>query len=127
MNQAQPSSDKQNENNINDESTSTDLDPISKINTIQEELEAFAIIKVLLRDVIPLNKITYKDTESYFCVLFENNTWKCICRLKLETTKKYIIIPDENKKPQKYTLDSVDDIFKYADDIKKVASEYIEK
>ena len=76
-------------NNDNFETPDTNLDPISKINTIQKELEAFSIIKVLLKNIITLNKITYKDTESYFGVLFESNTWKWIYRLKLETAKIY--------------------------------------
>lgn len=37
----------------------------SKIVTTEEELEAYFIIKSLLKDVVDLQDITYKDTESY--------------------------------------------------------------
>lgn len=36
----------------------------SKIVTTEEELEAYFIIKSLLKDVVDLQDITYKDTES---------------------------------------------------------------
>jgi predicted type IV restriction endonuclease len=126
LNQAQPNNDKQNDNDVNNDITTLESEPVSKINTIQDELEAFAIIKVLLRDILPFNKISYKDTESYFGILYENNTRKWICRLKLETSKKYIILPDENKKPQSYPLESINDIFQYADRLAKIVTEYMQ-
>lgn len=123
LNQAQPNKEVSTDISIGDNAT-VESEHVNRINTIQEELEAFAIIKVLLKDIIPFNKITYKDTESYFGVLYENNSWKWICRLKLDATKKYIILPDENRKPQKYMITSVNDLFAYADQLKKIVERY---
>ena len=122
LNQAQPNS--QITQNSTTNSSAIDSEHINKISTIQEELEAFAIIKILLKDNIPLNKITYKDTESYFGILYDNNTWKWICRLILDSNKKYLILPDENRKPQKYSIKSVNDLFSYSDQLKKVVERY---
>ena len=50
----------------------------SKIVTTEEELEAYCIIKNLLKDVVDLQGITYKDTESYINILYKKNTRKWI-------------------------------------------------
>ena len=50
----------------------------SKIVTTEEELEAYFIIKNLLKDVVDLQGITYKDTESYINILYKKNTRKWI-------------------------------------------------
>ena len=81
----------------------------SKIVTTEEELEAYFIIKNLLKDVVDLQDITYKDTESYINILYKKNTRKWICRLKLTDTVKTLIVPDEEKKGQKFNLTSVYD------------------
>lgn len=100
------------------------IEPINKIVTTAEELEGFAIIKSIIRKDIPLEKITYKDTESYFGVLFENNIRKWICRLQLGN-KKYLIIPTNDKGKEKYPIDSIDDIYNYEEQLIEVVKKYI--
>lgn len=84
--------------------------PISKIATTFDEIEAFYAIKSILAQTIPTEKITYKDTESYFGILFENNTRKWICRIHLDGIKKSFIVPDENKNGVKYYIN---DLYNY--------------
>lgn len=95
-----------------------------KINTTIQELESFFILKSILKEIIPPNRITYKDTESYFGILLDNNTWKWICRLYINESQSYIIIPDENKKGIKYTLTSLDDIYNYKDKLCETVKRY---
>lgn len=97
--------------------TSTQASSAPKINTTQEELEGYAIVKTILRDIIPAGKITYKDTESYFGILYDNNTWKWICRLQVETAKKYLMLPNKPRIP----ITGINDLFNYANDLKEVA------
>lgn len=90
----------------------TEVDPpISKIDPTEEELEGYFIVKSLLRDLVPSDRITHKDTESYFGILLDNNIRKWICRLQLNTGIKYIIIPDEQKKGIKHQISSIEDIY----------------
>lgn len=97
----------------------------SKVVTTPEELESFFIIKNLLKDFIDVEDITYKDTESYFAILYKNSTKKWICRLILTNTQKTFVIPDVNKKPIKYALSSIYDLENYTAQIKEVLSRYI--
>lgn len=87
-----------------------ELDAI-RVQTTNEELEGYFIIKSLLREFIQSDRITHKDTESYFGILLDNNTWKWICRLQLNGLQKYLIIPDGNKKQNKYLIKDIDDIY----------------
>ena len=99
--------------------------PVSKIVTTEEEQEAYFIIKNMLKDIVPPSDITHKDTESYFNILYKNNSWKWICRLKLSDARKILIIPDENKKDQKFYLDDLYDIEKYKEQLTEVLKRYI--
>lgn len=96
-----------------------------KIQTTEEEREGFFIVRSLLREVVPVDKITSKDTESYFGILFDNNTRKWICRLQLGEAKKYVYLPDENKGQIKHAIESVDDLYKLKDEFVTVINRYL--
>lgn len=97
----------------------------SKIVTTEEEKEAYFIVKNLLKDIVFPEDITYKDTASYFNILYQNNTWRWICRLKLSENRKSLIIPDENKKEQVFQLESLYDIEKYKEQLAEVLKRYM--
>lgn len=96
-----------------------------RIVTTEEELEAYFIIKNLLKDVADIKDITYKDTESYINILYKGNSRKWICRLRLTDSVKTLIVPDENKKGEKYALQSVYDLEQYSDTLHAVLSRYL--
>lgn len=97
----------------------------SNIVTTEEELEAYFIVKNLFGDLIDNHDITYKDTESYFNILYKGNTRKWICRLKLSANSKSLIIPDENKKELKYTITDIYDIPTYKASLSEVLKRYL--
>lgn len=96
----------------------------SKVVTTTEELEGFMIIKTILRQKIPLKRIAYRDAQSYFAILLDDNNRKTICRLYLDGSKKYLVTLDAERKEVKHELDSLDDIFKYGDLLMQVVQEY---
>lgn len=87
----------------------------TKIVTTDEELEGYLIVKTLLRQRISAKRITYRDAQSYFAILLDDNNRKTICRLYLNGSKKYFAILDEQKKEIRNEIVSVDDIFKYSE------------
>ena len=97
----------------------------TNIITTEKEIEAFYIIKAILGDKIDIERITYKDTRSYFNVLLDNNTRKWICRLRLDSKKPSIAFPDENKSEHTYTLKNNNDIFNYKTNLFKSLEKYI--
>ena len=83
----------------------------SKIITTDEELEGYMIIKTILRQKVSINRISYRDNQSYFAILLDDNNRKTLCRLYLNSSKKYLITFDEQKKEVKNELVNLDDIF----------------
>ncbi|RYX82186.1 restriction endonuclease [bacterium] len=73
----------------------------SKIETTQEELEGFMIVKTIIRQKTKIDRIAYRDAQSYFAVLLDDNNRKPICRLYLNGSKKFLGVFDEQKKETK--------------------------
>jgi len=95
-----------------------------KVVTTEEELEAFNIIKAILREKIPVARIAYRDFQGFFAVLIDDNIRKPVCRLYLSEGKKSIGIIDSTKNIVRHEIATLDDIFKYAEVIEQTALEY---
>lgn len=100
-------------------------EPVSKIVTTEEELEAFYIIRGLLAEFASVEDIVHRDTESYFGILYKNNNRKPICRLNLDRKNKQLLIPDENKKFTKYIIENLNDIYKYKELLVESVKRYL--
>ena len=98
---------------------------LNKIVTTAEELEAFAIIKSILRKTVDPSNITYKDTERYFGILFNNNTRKWICRLYLGNTKS-IVFPTLDKGQERVHIDVIDDIYNFEGRLTEIVNNFIQ-
>ncbi len=85
----------------------------SKVVTTEEELEAFQIVLAMLRRKVDKERIVYRDTQSYFGILLDDNNRKPICRLHLNGGTKYISLFSENRKETKYELLTIDGIYDY--------------
>lgn len=99
----------------NNEEIETKTENDKDIITTSEELESYYIVKSILSEFIEPTKLFYKDTISYFGVLYENKVTKWICRVYLKENVSFIIIPDENKNEARYEIQSVNDIYKFKD------------
>lgn len=96
----------------------------SRILTTDEEMEAYHIVRHMAHSLNCKDKITYKDTESYFGILFDNNTRKWICRVNLDGNNKYLYLPTEDKKQDKFLIENIDDLYKYEDKVKQIILRY---
>ena len=108
--------------NIQIQGLSKEMD--NKIETTEEELEGFMIVKSILRQKVEIKRITYRDAQSYFAILLDDNNRKPICRLYFNSAKKYLAILDENKKEIKNEIKTLDDIFSFSDLLIQVAESY---
>jgi len=95
-----------------------------KVVTTAEELEGFMVIKAILRQKISITRITYRDAQSYFAILLDDNNRKTICRLYLSGTKKFFVTLDDQKKEVKNEISSLDDIFKYSEILFRIVESY---
>lgn len=97
------------------------------IDTAAEELEAFMIVKAILRPHISVKKIAIRDKLSYCGVLYEDNNRKPICRFYFNSEKvKYLAVFNEEKQEIKYKIEKLDDIYNYSSELVKTVNMYIE-
>lgn len=88
------------------------MDKESGVTTTQDEIDAYNIIRSILRKSISADKIAYKDFKTYFAIGIENPSYWWICRLSFGSRKKSICFPTEDYKSQeKYDIDNIDGIF----------------
>jgi predicted type IV restriction endonuclease len=115
----------------NDDEKTTQQEPVlvdtateSKVETTADELEGFMIVKTILRQKISSSRIAYRDAQSYFAILLDDNNRKTICRLYLNGGKKYFAFIDDQKKEVKNEITALDDIFNFADLLHQIVATY---
>lgn len=94
-----------------------------EIVTTQEELEGYITVKVLLQGIVSSERVFYRDNQSYFNILIDDNIRKWVCRLYLNrSNSKSVVLNDENK--TSLPLESISDLMKYKDVIISVAKNF---
>lgn len=99
----------------------------NKVVTTEEEMESYRIVKAICRQKVDVARIVYRDAQSYFAILLDDNNRKPICRMYFNTATKYVATMDENKKDVKHAIESLDDIYKYSEDFLNTIDTYENK
>lgn len=96
-----------------------------KAITTEEEVEGSQIVKAILREVVPSARIAFRDTQSYFGVLLDDNNRKPLARLHFNFSKKYLELFHNGKdNGEKKLLESLDDIYKYRKELLATVEKY---
>ncbi len=124
INETIPSKDQDNTIAIDDNAKINEKQ--EKINTTEEEIEAFQIVKAILREILPSSRIAFRDTQSYFGILLDDNNRKPICRLHFNSsTIKYIELFDKGKdNGERKQIQSVDDIYTFKGELLATVDNY---
>jgi len=99
-------------------------DSISDIVTTQDELEGYQIVRAIVREVVAVNRVVMRDSKSYCAILLDDNNRRPICRLHFNRSVWYLGLFDEAKNEERVKIGGLDDIFAYADRLKKTAASY---
>ena len=97
---------------------------VSKVVTTEEEKEAFHIVRSIVRTKVSVDRIIARDTQSYYGILLDDNNRRPICRLHLNGATKYISLFNNNKKEEKVHLNSIDNIYSFAEELQKTVQLY---
>lgn len=118
--------------NANTDPTSVNADDNSKqekdpIVTTAEEMEAYFIVKSIIRTELPSSRIFYRDAQSYFAIIADDNNRRPIARLYFNGKKKSIgyFSADGSKTETKIAIESLDDIYALAPQLHEVAKTYV--
>ena len=94
------------------------------IVTTLEEVEGFQIVRAITCSEVAPQRIVQRDTKSYFGVLLDDNNRRPIARLRFNTSQKYIGLFDEDKNETRYPIDTLDEIYNYADQLRATVHYY---
>lgn len=94
------------------------------IITTDEEKEGFKIIQAILRRKVSLDRVSARDTKTYFGILLDDNNRKPICRLRFNGSNKYICVIDNDKNEEKHLIENLEDIYQYEDKLLSTLSYY---
>ncbi|MFR9543559.1 MAG: hypothetical protein SNH27_16100 [Rikenellaceae bacterium] len=100
---------------------------ISQVETSQEELDGYNIIRNILRNCVDVSRIQYIDYQSYFVVNLDGS-WRWLCRLYLKAQSvKYISFPKESGAGEdKFKIENIDDIFNFTEQLEKSLNNHLE-
>ncbi len=99
----------------------------STIETTDEELEAFHLVRNLLSTTMDVDLIYYRDAQSYFAVLYEDNNRKQICRFHFNNLSDKKIEIFSNVENKWALIDNLQEIENYKQDLVARANELQEK
>ena len=94
------------------------------VETTSLELDAYAVVEDILRDVVDPGRIDYRDSKTLFAINLDDNRNKPICKLFLNNPNKMFIGLVEDK-VVKYPISSVDDIKQYSAQLKEQVIKYL--
>ena len=98
----------------------------SNVETTNDELQGFYIVKAILCAHVDIDRIAFRDAQTYFAILFDDNNRKPICRLHFNGKQKFIETFDCEKKGTKHPVNSMDDIYKVSSELIEIAKGYCE-
>ena len=94
------------------------------IVTTAEEFQGYYIVKAILHDVIDIKRVAMRDQRGFCSVLLDDNNRKPICRLRFNSQQKYLGLIDQQKQEQRVTIEDVDEIYSYIDQIRATVGFY---
>ncbi|MCY0969418.1 type I restriction endonuclease [Chryseobacterium wangxinyae] len=102
-----------------------DVVETAKFITTEEEVEGSQIVKAILREVLSSSRIAFRDTQSYFGILLDDNNRKPICRLHFNSSNKYLEVFNNGKDSgEKKLLSSLDEIYNYKAELLSTVKNY---
>ena len=94
------------------------------VETTQEEIEGFHIVRAIVCEVIAPERVAHRDTKSYMGILLDDNNRKPICRLHFNWTQNYLGLFDAEKNETRHELESLNSIYRFADQLRETARRY---
>lgn len=102
-----------------------DLERDTEIDTTLEELEGYQIVKAIACSEVKPQRVVHRDSKSYFAILLDDNNRKPIARLHFNSkSKKYLGLFDAEKNETRHEIESLDEIYKFASEIRDAVKLY---
>ncbi len=97
----------------------------TQVVTSADELEGFHAVRAILRGIVSPKRIVMRDAQSYCAIILDDNNRKPVCRLRFNNVQKLRLgVFNAAKEEEQFALETVDDIFNYAEQLKATVSSY---
>lgn len=97
----------------------------NKVETTDEERQAFMIVRAIAAEVAPVSRIVMRDAQSYCAILFDDNNRKPIVRLHFNGKAKFVTVFGADKEGSRHDLENIEDIFRLREPIRSVVQSYV--
>ena len=92
------------------------------VETTVLELDGYAVVEDILRDIVDPNRIDFRDSKTLFSINLDNSR-KPICKFYFNNPNKMYIGLIEDK-VVKYPISCIEDIKQYADKLRILVTKY---
>ncbi|NVB38067.1 hypothetical protein G6O69_09505 [Pseudenhygromyxa sp. WMMC2535] len=96
------------------------------IVTTEEELAGYALVRELLADVFPLERLGYRDRERFFGIIVDGDERQTLCRLHFNRVRKYIGIFSAPGREKKHRVDDVEAIRGLREPLREAARRWVD-
>lgn len=93
------------------------------VETTEEEMEAFLIVRGILREVVAPERVAARDVQSYFGILLDDNNRKPICRLHFGGSRKSVEVFDIEG-GERVEIESLSALYGLGDRLKAAVARY---
>jgi hypothetical protein len=105
------------------------IDPVVEVGeaakegivTTEEELEGFRIVKAIVCDVVALERVSYRDSKSWFAILLDGSNRKPLCRLHFNRARKYVSTFDAQRNETRHAIENLDGIYVLREELRTAA------
>jgi len=96
-----------------------------EIVTTEEELEGYRIVRAIVCSEVSANRVIGRDSKTYFAVVLDNNNRKTVARLWFNRKQKYLGVFDNKKVETRLPIQSPEDIYNHAAQLRATVTNYL--
>lgn len=98
----------------------------SEIETTEEELQAFMIVRAIAARHIDINRVTMRDAKSYCSVFVDDNNRKPVCRFYFNSKSvRHVGLFDAEKVEERQQINSLAQIYDFSGRIEEAIKAYV--
>lgn len=102
-----------------------DLAASNGIETTQEELDGYQIVRAIVCSEVKPARVSHRDSKSYFAVFLDDNNRKPIARLHFNRAQKYLGIFGADKEETRIAIDSLEEIYEHTEALRATVTSYL--
>lgn len=107
-----------------EEAVDKDLANEDGVITTLVELDGFRVVQAIVCGEVKASRVAHRDAKSYFAILLDDNNRRPIARLHFNRPQKYIGLFDADKTETRHPIESVDEIYAFAEQLRETTRRY---